>query len=68
MGSEMCIRDRYCRCHHHPYRRSPAVAQIVLDVVDVLVVGEVLVHRHLHHEVTHVAGEYLHCSKENPEK
>ena len=44
----------------------PAVPYVVLDMFDVLVVGEVFVHCHLHHEVAHVAGEDLNATKQHP--
>jgi len=43
-----------------------AVPYVVLDMFDVLVVGEVFVHCHLHHEVAHVAGEDLNATKQHP--
>ena len=46
--------------------KIPAVPYVVLDMFDVLVVGEVFVHCHLHHEVAHVAGEDLNATKQHP--
>ena len=44
----------------------PAVPYVVLDVFDVLVVGEVFVHCHLHHEVANITGEDLNTAKQHP--
>ena len=44
----------------------PAVPYVVLDMFDVLVVGEVFVHCHLHHEVANITGEDLNTAKQHP--
>ena len=41
----------------------PAVPYVVLDMFDVLVVCEVFVHCHLHHEVANITGEDLNTAK-----
>ena len=46
--------------------KIPAVPYVVLDMFDVLVVGEVFVHCHLHHEVANITGEDLNTAKQHP--
>ena len=44
----------------------PAVNNIVVDMLGVLVVAQIAVHHHLHQEEPDSGGEYLHTSGQDP--